>query len=90
MFSKPLKNATDVKKLDSKYMSVLGVGRSVPNPDQAVTLDNGVQVPCGRLINNKEAKNAVLLYNEYIIYNEHQARMRYLVEVEFEFDDYDD
>lgn len=87
--SLPLINATDVKKLDPGYMSVLGVGRSVPNPDQAITLENGIHVPCGRLIKNKDVNDAVLLYNEYIIYNEAQARMRYLVEVDFEYEGYD-
>lgn len=45
-------------------------------------------VPCGKPIELKEhiEKECSLNYNEYVVYDEAQIRMRYLVEVEFIFD----
>ena len=40
-------------------------------------------MPIGPIVELR--KKSDLLYNEYIVYNEHQSRMRYLVQVGFEF-----
>lgn len=43
----------------------------------------GVQVPCGKGI--KHLVETELLYNEYIVYDVDQVRIRYLVKVRFDF-----
>lgn len=47
-----------------------------------------MKVPCGKLIDQPLAKEneTSLLYNEYIVYDTKQIRMRYLVEVDFIFE----
>ena len=72
-----------VKKLEARYQSVKGIGRSEPNPKSNITLENGCVVPTGKLIESKEGKNSSLLYNEYIVYNVDQIKQRYLVNVNF-------
>lgn len=42
-------------------------------------------IPCGEpKENGKVANKSALIYNEYIVYNTNQVRLRYLVEVEFD------
>ncbi len=70
--------------------STKGLGRSEPDKSDWVTLENGCQIPCGKLKNNVDKTNAnsyALLYNEYIVYNVDQIKMKYLVKVEFEYED---
>lgn len=66
------------------YHSVKGLGRCGPRFKQSVVLANGAKVPCGKMksykhdeINNRR----VLNYNEYIVYDTSQIKMRYLVQV---------
>lgn len=49
--------------------------------------DDGCLVPIGKPI-EQECKNkgCALTYNEYVVYDESQIRMKYLVELDFEFD----
>uniref|UniRef100_A0A915KN97 Poly [ADP-ribose] polymerase n=1 Tax=Romanomermis culicivorax TaxID=13658 RepID=A0A915KN97_ROMCU len=51
--------------------------------------DNGCVVPLGRLKNavnaSPEPKNYSLLYNEYIVYDVNQIKMKYLVKIEFNY-----
>uniref|UniRef100_A0A7E4VHP3 Poly [ADP-ribose] polymerase n=1 Tax=Panagrellus redivivus TaxID=6233 RepID=A0A7E4VHP3_PANRE len=66
--------------------AVKGVGDIGPNPEEFVTLDDGVIVPVGTQIDQPEAEAVPdndLLFNEYVVYDTAQIRMRYLVEVEF-------
>lgn len=77
-------------KLPKGKMSTKGLGRSEPDKNEWVTLDDGCVIPCGNLKNvqDKNAANAnSLLYNEYIVYNVDQIKLRYLVKVEFDFED---
>ncbi len=49
-----------------------------------------VVVPCGELYDctdNKSRSNYTLNYNEYIVYNVDQVKMRYILRVKFNFDD---
>ncbi|KAL5106056.1 Poly ADP-ribose polymerase 2 [Taenia crassiceps] len=64
--------------------SVQGVGRSMPDPSTWITLDDGVVVPCGKLIESK-VDSAVLWYNEFIVYDIRQIRLRYLVQLKFKY-----
>ncbi|RKO90400.1 poly polymerase catalytic domain-containing protein, partial [Blyttiomyces helicus] len=51
---------------DGGFHSTKGVGRTAPNPAEAVTLPDGVVVPCGKPAENKDA-GPHLLYNEHIV-----------------------
>lgn len=69
------------------YNSVLGRGRQGPDPAQNIILANGAIVPIGKHIQHAqrdEQGNYIhysLNYNEYIVYDISQVRMRYLVQV---------
>lgn len=49
-------------------------------------MEDGVKVPLGKMIKNQTDKNTSLLYNEYIVYNEEQIKLRYLLNVKFNYD----
>lgn len=74
-----------VSKLDNKFSSVKGIGSSHPNPKKMFTMPGGIKVPIGEMIPNKEVQHTSLLYNEYIVYKEEQIKIRYLVNVKFNF-----
>ncbi|BBH10454.1 Poly [ADP-ribose] polymerase 2 [Prunus dulcis] len=69
----------DADKLPEGKLSTKGVGGTEPDLSQARLLDDGVVVPLGKPKENSEPKGA-LLYNEYIVYNVEQIRMRYVVQ----------
>uniref|UniRef100_A0A914E036 Poly [ADP-ribose] polymerase n=1 Tax=Acrobeloides nanus TaxID=290746 RepID=A0A914E036_9BILA len=75
-------------KLPDGKHSVRGLGEIGPDPSEFKTSDDGCLVPCGKPIELKEhkEKGCSLNYNEYVVYDESQIRMRYLVELEFLFD----
>jgi len=75
-------------RLPTGKHSVRGIGRSAPDPKAALTMDDGVLVPRGKLVQNDHTSNGspTLAYNEYIVYNTQQIRERYLIEVDFAFD----
>ncbi|VDM33242.1 unnamed protein product [Hydatigera taeniaeformis] len=66
---------------DGKH-SVLAVGRSMPDPSTWITLDDGVVVPCGKLIMSGVEKPPVP-YNEFVVFDVRQIRLRYLMQLEF-------
>ncbi|XP_010069904.2 poly [ADP-ribose] polymerase 2 [Eucalyptus grandis] len=72
----------DADKLPAGKLSTKGVGATSPDPSEAQALEEGVVVPLGRPKEQSERKGA-LLYNEYIVYNVDQIRMRYVVQVNF-------
>ncbi|KAI5311120.1 hypothetical protein L3X38_045587 [Prunus dulcis] len=74
----------DADKLPEGKLSTKGVGGTEPDLSQARLLDDGVVVPLGKPKENSEPKGA-LLYNEYIVYNVEQIRMRYVVQVNFNY-----
>lgn len=47
-----------------------------------------VAVPCGKPVKTgvKNPAGYTLNYNEFVVYNTRQVRMRYLVEIDFLFD----
>jgi len=49
--------------------------------------DDGSVIPSGKLIDSgvTNSKGYTLNYNEYIVYNTNQVRMRYLLRVRFDF-----
>ncbi|VDK46679.1 unnamed protein product [Taenia asiatica] len=81
----PLMNADyNANQLPKGKHSVQGVGRNIPDPSTWITLDDGVVVPCGKLIESK-VENATLWYNEFIVYDVRQIRLRYLVQLKFKY-----
>ncbi|XP_040910527.1 poly [ADP-ribose] polymerase 2 [Toxotes jaculatrix] len=66
--------------------STKGLGQTGPDPRNSVTLD-GVTVPLGPGVKTGLDKNSgySLLYNEYIVYNPAQTRMRYLLRIRFNY-----
>ncbi|KAI6694691.1 hypothetical protein NL676_022401 [Syzygium grande] len=72
----------DADKLPAGKLSTKGVGATSPDPSEAQSLEDGIVVPLGRPKEQSNHKGA-LLYNEYIVYNVDQIRMRYVVQVNF-------
>lgn len=66
--------------LPKEYLSVKGVGTWAPDPKSTVITSDGIKVPIGKL---KQNDIRSLIYNEYIVYNEAQIKMKYLVHVYF-------
>lgn len=71
-------------KLPKGKLSTKGVGRTAPNPSEAQGLEDGVVVPLGKPVDQSSHQGA-LLYNEYIVYNVDQIRMRYVIQVKFKY-----
>ncbi|OAY61835.1 poly [ADP-ribose] polymerase 2-A [Manihot esculenta] len=74
----------DADKLPHGKLSTKGVGATAPDLSGAKILDDGVIVPLGKP-EEQEGPKGTLLYNEYIVYNVDQIRMRYVVQVNFKF-----
>ncbi|XP_077495546.1 poly [ADP-ribose] polymerase 2-like [Amblyomma americanum] len=66
------------------YHSVHGMGKYFPDPRRNLDMENGTVLACGRLILDPHMKS-VLLYNEYIVYSNSQAKIDYLVRVKFDW-----
>ncbi|KAG7030214.1 Poly [ADP-ribose] polymerase 2 [Cucurbita argyrosperma subsp. argyrosperma] len=69
----------DADKLPEGKLSTKGVGQTEPNLSKSLTLDDGVIIPLGKPKQNHRCKGS-LLYNEYIVYNVDQIRMRYVIQ----------
>ncbi|THU50464.1 hypothetical protein C4D60_Mb06t20490 [Musa balbisiana] len=71
-------------RLPKGKLSTKGVGATAPDILDSQVLEDGVVVPLGT---PKEQNNlqCSLLYNEYIVYNIEQIRMRYVIHVLFDF-----
>ncbi|KAK9945695.1 hypothetical protein M0R45_011194 [Rubus argutus] len=74
----------DADKLPEGKLSTKGVGGTEPDLSKAQLLEDGVMVPLGKPKENP-CRKGDLLYNEYIDYNVDQIRMRYVVQVNFNF-----
>ncbi|XP_044137189.1 poly [ADP-ribose] polymerase 2-like [Bufo gargarizans] len=74
------------KKLKGKHCTK-GVGRSIPDPQKSIKHEDCV-VPMGPLIDTglNNSDGYTLNYNEYIVYDNHQVRMKYLLQVRFNYD----
>ncbi|PPS00040.1 hypothetical protein GOBAR_AA20633 [Gossypium barbadense] len=78
-----LQAKSDADKLPDGKLSTKGVGATAPDPSEAQSLDDGVVVPLGKP--KEQNRKGALLYNEYIVYNVDQIRMRYLIQVSFKY-----
>uniref|UniRef100_A0ACD5ZDM8 Uncharacterized protein n=1 Tax=Avena sativa TaxID=4498 RepID=A0ACD5ZDM8_AVESA len=68
----------------SNHHVTKGVGQMAPNIAESKITDDGVVVPLGKP-KEEPSKRGSLLYNEYIVYNIDQIRMRYVLHVSFNF-----
>lgn len=75
-------NGNIIKLPEGKH-STFGVGQTMPHKDEAETTDDGVLVPLGKP--TKSGQNSSLLYNEYIVYDTSQIKMKYLIRAKFKF-----
>ncbi|XP_047395895.1 poly [ADP-ribose] polymerase 2 isoform X1 [Sciurus carolinensis] len=66
--------------------STKGLGKMAPSPAHFVTL-NGTTVPLGPASDTGilNPEGYTLNYNEFVVYNPNQVRMRYLLKVQFNF-----
>lgn len=73
-------------KLPAGKHSTKGLGQTGPDPQNNVTLD-GMTVPMGPAVRTGVGENGgySLLYNEFIVYDPAQIRMRYLLRVRFNY-----
>ncbi|XP_034018181.1 poly [ADP-ribose] polymerase 1 isoform X2 [Thalassophryne amazonica] len=78
-----LKKASHITKLPKGKHSVKGLGRTAPDPSDAGTLE-GVQVPLGKGVHTN-IDDTSLLYNEYIVYDVAQVKMKYLLKIKFNY-----
>jgi hypothetical protein len=73
-----LKVAQDVRVLPQGKHSTRGLGIHTPDVDTHVEIDNNVIVPIGKLIPT-DASGKSLQYDEFIVYDTTQIKLRYLV-----------
>ncbi|XP_058506677.1 poly [ADP-ribose] polymerase 2 [Solea solea] len=66
--------------------STKGLGQTGPDPKNSVT-HNGVTVPMGPGVKTRVRNNSgySLLYNEFVVYNPAQTRMKYLLRIKFNY-----
>ncbi|KAL3648050.1 Poly [ADP-ribose] polymerase 2 [Castilleja foliolosa] len=74
----------EADKLPAGKLSTKGVGATAPDRSESLTLEDGVVVPLGKPKEQPGPKGS-LFYNEYIVYNVEQIRMRYVVHVNFNY-----
>ncbi|KAK6755153.1 hypothetical protein RB195_013873 [Necator americanus] len=71
-----------LKKLKS-FNSVQGLGKTEPNPSEAIKSEEGYTIPLGKPVDANQDKKCTLLYNEFIVYDVNQIRIRYVVRTKF-------
>jgi ankyrin repeat protein/predicted DNA-binding WGR domain protein len=70
----------NITNLTDGNLSVKGVGINTPNPKKDVYIPNGMILPLGELTQrDNTSKLLSLQYDEYIVYNEDQVKIRYMV-----------
>jgi hypothetical protein len=74
-----------ITSLPAGYHSVCGLGTSEPDPKSFHTTPEGVKVPYGKLQKNPNVDYSELLYNEFIVYDVDQIKMKYLIKIRFNY-----
>jgi ankyrin repeat protein/predicted DNA-binding WGR domain protein len=75
-----LYTARSMNQPSTGYDSVMGVGQNTPDPNQDVVIPNGMVIPLGPLVKRHNPDNLVTLNcNEFVVYNEDQVKIRYMV-----------
>lgn len=81
---KLLQSDYNANKLPAGHHSTHGVGGTQPDPSATITMKDGVKVPLGQGVDSK-VPGSSLLYNEFIVYDTAQIKIRYLLQVDFEY-----
>jgi len=79
-----LKHAKAIEKLPKGKHSCKGIGRTSPDPNSDYVLPDGVTVPIGKSSDQNIGASS-LLYNEFIVYDVAQVRMKYLLKLDFKY-----
>ncbi|KAK7576565.1 hypothetical protein V9T40_012851 [Parthenolecanium corni] len=79
-----LMHAQNIVKPPPGKHSVKGLGKTYPDPAQSVVMADGVEIPLGKGIPSPHT-NTSLLYNEFIVYDVAQVKVRYLVQMKFKY-----
>ncbi|CAM4960663.1 unnamed protein product [Rotaria socialis] len=81
-------NATSLsaETLPTDTQSTKGCGQTIPDPKENYYTDDGVLIPMGHGV-NANIQYSSLLYNEYIVYNTDQVKLKYLLRIEFNYKD---
>ncbi|CAF0799278.1 unnamed protein product [Adineta ricciae] len=66
--------------------STKGCGQTIPDPKENYFTDDGVLIPMGHGVNANIAHSS-LLYNEYIVYDTDQIKIKYLLRLDFQYED---
>ncbi|CAF0966657.1 unnamed protein product [Adineta ricciae] len=76
---------SNANKLPAGLSSVKALGSVAPNPQNEIKLDGDITVPMGPGESAKanNSKGYTLNYNEYIVYDTKQVRLRYLIRLKF-------
>ncbi|XP_012538492.2 poly [ADP-ribose] polymerase [Monomorium pharaonis] len=74
-----------IEKLPKGKHSTMGCGQTQPDPKDIYKMEDGVEVPYGKGVSAKLNKNSALLYNEYIVYDVAQVKVRYLLRMNFKY-----
>jgi len=72
-------------KLPPGCLSTKGCGTTQPAENGFRTLKDGCVVPCGTSETAKLDQPSSLLYNEFIVYNVNQIRIRYMINMSFDY-----
>eukprot|EP00484_Ammonia_sp_Unknown_P027266 CAMPEP_0197024856 /NCGR_PEP_ID=MMETSP1384-20130603/5334_1 /TAXON_ID=29189 /ORGANISM="Ammonia sp." /LENGTH=655 /DNA_ID=CAMNT_0042453313 /DNA_START=54 /DNA_END=2021 /DNA_ORIENTATION=- len=83
----PLVKAKYLDRAPNGYHSTKGVGKTIPDEANKHDID-GYELYLGPLTENQDVnvqQNGNLLYNEYVVYDIGQVRMKYLVLTRFDF-----
>jgi len=72
-------------KLPAGCLSTKGCGTTQPAESGFRTLKDGCVVPCGTSETATLPQATSLLYNEYIVYDVNQIRVRYLIDLQFDY-----
>lgn len=73
-----------VTKLPKDKHSCFGHGRTMPDPNESVTREDGVVIPLGKPITDNKLKSS-LLYNEFIVYDIAQVNIQYMFQMNFKY-----
>lgn len=73
-----------IEKLPKGKHSTVGRGQTEPDSKDVYKLD-GVEVPYGVGVSATHNKKSDLLYNEYIVYDVAQVKVRYLIRMNFKY-----
>lgn len=76
------KKSFPMKKLPKNYNSLKGIGNTFLDSSKSIQFQNKFNVPLGKPITDQSIMSK-LRHNEYVVYDESQVNIKYLVQVKF-------